>query len=179
MDATLAGRPGQRGTARRGRVEDGGVQQRGDREEDGLRRAHGGAPTQADPRPARTGDGTMSDSAFPSLSALPPDEARLVDKLCTRFEDALKMCERPRVEDYRPEVPEAVWPVLERELLALKVAYRVREGEQPVTPRPSHEAADSSATPLDPEGPPARSSHDEGRTPVYQPGVPPPAADFL
>src|SRR5262245_22453629 len=92
---------------------------------------HGGAPPEADPRPARTGDATVSESAFPSLSSLSPDEARLVDQLCRRFEDAWQRGERPRVEDYRAEVPEAVWPVLFRELLALEVAYRVRSGERP------------------------------------------------
>ena len=46
-------------------------------------------------------------------------------------------------------------------------------------PRPSHEAADSSATPLDPQGPLARSSDNEERTPLYQPSAPPPEADFL
>jgi tRNA A-37 threonylcarbamoyl transferase component Bud32 len=73
----------------------------------------------------------MSETTLPSLSSLSPDEALLVDKLCTRFEDAWKNGERPRLEDYRTEVPEAVWPVLFRELLALEVVYRVRRGEQP------------------------------------------------
>jgi formylglycine-generating enzyme required for sulfatase activity len=70
------------------------------------------------------------ETAFPSQSSLSPDEAQLVGKLCTRFEAAWQLGERPRIEDHRPEVPEAVWPVLLRELLALEVAYRVRRGEQ-------------------------------------------------
>jgi type VI secretion system protein ImpC len=73
----------------------------------------------------------MSEPAFPSLSSLPPDEARRVDDLCARFEDAWKKGERPRIEDYRPEVPEAVWPVLLRELAAIESAYRRRAGEWP------------------------------------------------
>jgi WD40 repeat protein len=73
----------------------------------------------------------MSEPAFRSLSSLPPDEARLVDDLCARFEDDWKKGERPRIEDYQPEVREAVWPALFRELLALEVVYRVRQGEQP------------------------------------------------
>src|SRR5262249_39172741 len=73
----------------------------------------------------------MIESTLPSLSSLSPDEALLVDKLCTRFEDAWQRGERPRLEDYRTEVPEAVWPVLFRGLRAWDVESGSRAGERP------------------------------------------------
>src|SRR5262249_36303678 len=73
----------------------------------------------------------MIEPSLPSLASLSLDEAMLVDQLCTRFEDAWRNGERPRIEDYRTEAPEHVWPVLFRYLLALEVAYRLRRGEQP------------------------------------------------
>jgi serine/threonine-protein kinase len=74
----------------------------------------------------------MSASALPSLATLSTDEALHVEKLCTRFEAACHSDEQPPIEEYRGEVPESVWPVLLRELLALEVAYRLRRGEHPI-----------------------------------------------
>jgi serine/threonine-protein kinase len=71
----------------------------------------------------------MNQVALPSLSSLPVEEALRVERLCTQFEAAWQ--QRPRIEDYRPEVPEAVWPVLLRELLPVELAYRRQPGEQP------------------------------------------------
>jgi tetratricopeptide (TPR) repeat protein/tRNA A-37 threonylcarbamoyl transferase component Bud32 len=73
----------------------------------------------------------MSESAFPTLSSLTPDQALLVEKLCTRFEDAWKKGERPRVEDFLGDVGDDLRPVLLRELILLDMDYRRRLGENP------------------------------------------------
>ncbi len=42
----------------------------------------------------------MNEPSVPHLSALAPDQALRVEQLCTRFEDACKTGQRPRIEDY-------------------------------------------------------------------------------
>ena len=82
----------------------------------------------------------MSESEPSSFSSLPPADMWHIDRLCTRFETALKRGERPQVEDYLQDVREATRPLLRRELLALEVAYRPPQGEDttlPVPPSPN------------------------------------------
>jgi hypothetical protein len=58
-----------------------------------------------------------------------------LDKICDRFEDALKAAEgsspQPRIEDWLAEVPEAAWPAILPELIALEVTYCRGRGEDP------------------------------------------------
>jgi serine/threonine protein kinase len=58
-----------------------------------------------------------------------------LDKICDRFEAALKAAvsaqARPRIEDYLGDVLEGERPTLLRELIALEVAYRRLQGEDP------------------------------------------------
>jgi serine/threonine-protein kinase len=51
--------------------------------------------------------------------------------LCDRFESAWLAGERPRLEDFLPLVEEADRPALLRELLAIELDYRGRQGERP------------------------------------------------
>jgi hypothetical protein len=59
-----------------------------------------------------------------------------MDTVCDRFEAAWKSAastgQRPRIEDYLPEMPEAQHAILLRELIAVDLAYRRRAGENPV-----------------------------------------------
>jgi serine/threonine-protein kinase len=73
----------------------------------------------------------MSASALPSL---PIEDALHVERLCTRFELSWQQGERPRAETYRAEVSAAVWPVLLRELLALEMAFRLRDQDRATAP---------------------------------------------
>jgi hypothetical protein len=73
----------------------------------------------------------MSEAPLRSLSSLSPAEGRLVEKLCSRFEAGWQRGKRPRLENYRQDISETIWPVLFRELLALEVTYRLRNGERP------------------------------------------------
>jgi hypothetical protein len=65
------------------------------------------------------------------VGALPPGVAGRLDPVCDRFERAWKEGGRPRLEDFLPEVREEDRPVLLRELLALELEYRARQGEAP------------------------------------------------
>ena len=54
---------------------------------------------------------------------------RRVDDLCLAFERARKAGQQPRIEDYLATPPESELALLFRELLALELAYRRRDGE--------------------------------------------------
>src|SRR5438552_319437 len=70
----------------------------------------------------------MSGSGDP----LPPVQlARRFDRLCDRFEAALKAGRRPRVERYLGKLPLSMQPELLRELLVLELEYRWQNGEKP------------------------------------------------
>src|SRR5205823_1060097 len=56
---------------------------------------------------------------------------RRVDEVCLRFERAWKAGPRPALEDYMGDTPEPERALLCRELIALDLAYRHREGETP------------------------------------------------
>jgi serine/threonine protein kinase len=58
------------------------------------------------------------------------EQARLVDRVCKRFEDAWRVG-RPRIEDYLPPGAPAAEDTLLCELIALDVECRRRAGEQP------------------------------------------------
>jgi hypothetical protein len=68
-------------------------------------------------------------SAYPET--LPPDQGRLVDQICDRFENAWKTGGRPRIEEFLHETPLPLRSVVLHELLALEVEYRRRQGETP------------------------------------------------
>jgi hypothetical protein len=57
--------------------------------------------------------------------------AARLDPVCDRFERAWKGGDRPRLEDFLPEVAEADRPALLSELIGLELEYRVLRGEQP------------------------------------------------
>jgi WD40 repeat protein len=63
---------------------------------------------------------------WPPLSLL-----QRVDEVSDRFEDAWEAGQQPRIEEYLAEIPEPGRPALLRELLALELRYRRREGETP------------------------------------------------
>jgi serine/threonine protein kinase len=67
--------------------------------------------------------------------SLTPSQAECVDRVCNAFETAWKAVaaggQRPTIEQYLADAPEAVREVLLRELLDLEVAYRKQLGEQP------------------------------------------------
>jgi serine/threonine-protein kinase len=73
----------------------------------------------------------MSEVVQPSLSALSLEDALQVERLCTRFESVWQRGERPRAEVYEAEVSATLWPVLLRELLALEMAFRLRDQDRP------------------------------------------------
>ena len=54
------------------------------------------------------------------------ERARNVDRVCTRFEAAWKAAQRPHIEDYLRDEPEAGRPALLCELVALEAEYRRR-----------------------------------------------------
>jgi serine/threonine protein kinase/formylglycine-generating enzyme required for sulfatase activity len=58
-------------------------------------------------------------------------QARRVDQVCARFEDAWRAGRQPRIEDYLPDLPEPQRPGLLRELLHLEIQYR-RQNSDPV-----------------------------------------------
>src|SRR6266849_7571009 len=68
----------------------------------------------------------MNESSFPALSDLPADLALRLDSICTRFENACKAEQRPRIEDYLGDTPEPERSILFQELLQLELAYRRR-----------------------------------------------------
>jgi hypothetical protein len=70
----------------------------------------------------------MRDS-FPSQEPL--SQSQRVDRVCNRFEKAWQAEQRPRIEDYLCDLPEADRPFLLRELLGLELAYRRRAHESP------------------------------------------------
>jgi serine/threonine protein kinase len=62
-------------------------------------------------------------------AALPPSLALRIENACTRFEAAWKGGQQPRIEDYLADAPEPDRSRLLRELLALELEYRHRQGE--------------------------------------------------
>src|SRR5437016_831894 len=54
---------------------------------------------------------------------------RRVEQICDRFEAACKAGQRPRIEDYLPEVPAREQSALLRELILLEIDYRRLAGE--------------------------------------------------
>jgi WD40 repeat protein/tRNA A-37 threonylcarbamoyl transferase component Bud32 len=67
----------------------------------------------------------------PSLSNLPPTQARRLDQVCNDFEAAWRGGGRPRVEDYLPAEESAERTALLHELVVLDAYYRRHSGEQP------------------------------------------------
>jgi serine/threonine-protein kinase len=67
----------------------------------------------------------------PSLSDLPPIQARRLDQVCNDFEAGWRGGSRPRVEDYLPAEESAARTALLHELVVLDAYYRRRSGEQP------------------------------------------------
>jgi serine/threonine-protein kinase len=61
----------------------------------------------------------------------PSDAARQVDGVCDRFDAEWRAGKRPRIEDYLARVGPDDRAGLLRELLAVELEYRARQGEQP------------------------------------------------
>jgi tetratricopeptide (TPR) repeat protein/tRNA A-37 threonylcarbamoyl transferase component Bud32 len=73
----------------------------------------------------------VNDSTLVSLSDLPPDRARAVDRVCGRFEAAWQGGSRPSLEAFLADAPAELSAVLLRELVLLDLQYRRRAGDQP------------------------------------------------
>ncbi len=73
----------------------------------------------------------MNDTSALNGLTLPPALATRVDALCTRFEAAWKSGERPRLEEYLVDMPEAGQVMAAVELLRVEAHYRRRAGETP------------------------------------------------
>ena len=65
----------------------------------------------------------MNEPSPPGDELLSPTLARQMDRICDRFEAAWKEGQRPRIDDYLREVPEAERPGLLHELLRLERDY--------------------------------------------------------
>jgi serine/threonine protein kinase/formylglycine-generating enzyme required for sulfatase activity len=70
----------------------------------------------------------MSDPAPPNSDPLPT----AVDAICDCFEEAWRTGERPRIEEWLDQAPEAHRGRLLRELLSLELYYRIKKGERPI-----------------------------------------------
>jgi WD40 repeat protein len=76
----------------------------------------------------------MSEHPSTADESLPPELGHQVDRACDRFEaawQAARAGDRPRLEDYLAAAPEPLRSALLRELLALELAYRKKNGERP------------------------------------------------
>jgi WD40 repeat protein/tRNA A-37 threonylcarbamoyl transferase component Bud32 len=73
----------------------------------------------------------VSEPAPPSGESLVLSQARGADLVCDRFEAAWDQDARPRIESYLEAMPEVVRPALLRELLAVELELRRRQGETP------------------------------------------------
>jgi WD40 repeat protein/predicted Ser/Thr protein kinase len=73
----------------------------------------------------------MNDSRSTGVFQLPLSLARQVDRVCDRFEEAWLAGDRPRIEAFLDEAPQAARPTLLRELLRLELEQRCRAGDQP------------------------------------------------
>lgn len=73
----------------------------------------------------------MSEHPNPGKDRTPVRLARRIDRVCDRFEAALKAGRRPHLERYLRKAPPAAQAELLRELLVLEVHYRSQSGETP------------------------------------------------
>jgi serine/threonine-protein kinase len=73
----------------------------------------------------------MSTKSGAGSAGLPLSLERQVNAACRRFEAAWHGGGRPRIEDYLADRPDPARPALLAELLALELAYRLRDGEAP------------------------------------------------
>lgn len=73
----------------------------------------------------------MSEMTQQKEEEVPLSLQQHVDEICLRFERAWRAKQRPALEDYLGDTPEPERSFLKRELLALEMAYRQREGEVP------------------------------------------------
>jgi WD40 repeat protein/tRNA A-37 threonylcarbamoyl transferase component Bud32 len=73
----------------------------------------------------------MSGAPFLSWESLPASVALCVEQQCTRFEQAWKSGQRPRLEDYREDISEPGSSVLLYELLKIEIHYRRKAGDRP------------------------------------------------
>lgn len=60
-----------------------------------------------------------------------PSADRVIDRICTQFEQAWKTGQRPHIEEYLPDSDDSAADVLLRELLLLEIFHRRRVGEKP------------------------------------------------
>jgi eukaryotic-like serine/threonine-protein kinase len=74
----------------------------------------------------------MSNEPFARMDELPLSGKQRVDEIRCRFEAAWKAGQRPSIEQYLAETPEADHPAHLGELLFLDLFYRRRDGETPV-----------------------------------------------
>ncbi|HZW35078.1 MAG TPA: hypothetical protein VFF52_30420 [Isosphaeraceae bacterium] len=73
----------------------------------------------------------MSGGQATPRDSLSASQAEEVDRICIRFERAWRDGQRPRIEAVLAEAPAAARPALLRELLAVELELRRREGESP------------------------------------------------
>ena len=72
----------------------------------------------------------MKEFSSDGVDGLSPEQAKVLDALCDRFEAAWRG-DRPRIGDFLADVDAAIHPVLCRELIRLDVFYRQKAGERP------------------------------------------------
>ena len=73
----------------------------------------------------------MSETSRPDSAPISPTRAGRLEKVCNQFELAWRGPSRPRIEDYLVDAPQSERSALLRELLALELEYRLRDGESP------------------------------------------------
>ncbi len=73
----------------------------------------------------------MSEAPWTTSALLPLSQARHVDQVCDQFEAAWNAGQRPHIQDYLNNTPEAEQAALARELIALDLENRCRAGENP------------------------------------------------
>jgi hypothetical protein len=73
----------------------------------------------------------MSETSRSISAGLPSALAEQVNRVCDQFEAAWQAGQRPRIEDHLGEAPDPARAYLLRELIALDVAFRLRQGEAP------------------------------------------------
>jgi serine/threonine protein kinase/formylglycine-generating enzyme required for sulfatase activity len=73
----------------------------------------------------------MQQNSSTGQDQLTPDSDQFLEQLCDRFEDEWKAGQRPSIEAYWMEIPEAVRHTALQELLLVELAYRIQAGEKP------------------------------------------------
>jgi serine/threonine protein kinase len=77
------------------------------------------------------GDCRVNEQATAGGYSLSRSRLQRIDEICDRFEEAWQTGQRPRLDDYLGDTSECERSALVRELIALDIDYRRKEGETP------------------------------------------------